>query len=67
MQGETAASHDVTSNVERSKHLDNPQEAKIYDAEVSSQLQLAYQSQSALQVTAACIKKTWPCSLAGAI
>lgn len=34
MQGETAAPHDVTSNVERSKHLHDPQEAKVYDAEV---------------------------------
>ncbi|WIA15333.1 hypothetical protein OEZ85_001998 [Tetradesmus obliquus] len=32
--GETAAPHDVTSNVERSKHLADPQQAKIYDAEV---------------------------------
>lgn len=34
LQGETAAPHDVTSNVERSKHLADPQQAKIYDAEV---------------------------------
>jgi hypothetical protein len=34
LQGETAAPHDVTSNVERSKHLEDPQQAKIYDAEV---------------------------------
>lgn len=34
-QGETAASHDVTCNIERSKHLDDPQQAKIYKAEVS--------------------------------
>jgi hypothetical protein len=33
-QGETAAAHDVTSNIERSKHLDNDQQAKIYKAEV---------------------------------
>jgi hypothetical protein len=33
-QGETSASHDVTSNIERSKHLDNDQQAKIYKAEV---------------------------------
>ncbi|KAF6251276.1 hypothetical protein COO60DRAFT_655584 [Scenedesmus sp. NREL 46B-D3] len=32
--GETAAAHDVTSNVERSKHLEQPQQAKVYDAEV---------------------------------
>jgi len=35
VQGETAASHDVTSNVERSKHLDDELQAKIYKAEVS--------------------------------
>lgn len=35
-QGETSASHDVTSNVERSKHLDQGQEKKLYDAEVSA-------------------------------
>lgn len=34
MQGETAASYDVTSNIERSKHLDDDQQAKIYKAEV---------------------------------
>jgi hypothetical protein len=33
-QGETAASWDVTSNIERSKHLDDEQQAKIYKAEV---------------------------------
>ncbi|KAF8056443.1 Napepld [Scenedesmus sp. PABB004] len=32
-QGETAAPWDVTSNVERSKHLDDPAQAKIYEAE----------------------------------
>eukprot|EP00879_Flechtneria_rotunda_P000049 GHRR01000079.1.p1 GENE.GHRR01000079.1~~GHRR01000079.1.p1 ORF type:complete len:1291 (+),score=611.78 GHRR01000079.1:263-4135(+) len=31
--GETHAAHDVTSNVERSKHLADPKEAKVYDAE----------------------------------
>eukprot|EP00775_Hariotina_reticulata_P002826 gene2826-3119_t len=32
--GETAAAHDVTSNIERSKQLGDPQQAKIYNAEV---------------------------------
>lgn len=39
VQGETAASHDVTSNVERSKHLDDEQQAKIYKAEVSEDIE----------------------------
>jgi hypothetical protein len=34
LQGETAAPHDVTSNIDRSRHLDDPQQAKIYNAEV---------------------------------
>lgn len=37
-QGETSAPHDVTSNIERSKHLDDAQQAKIYKAEVGLSL-----------------------------
>jgi hypothetical protein len=40
-QGETSAAHDVTSNIERSKHLDDEQQAKIYQAEVSTEQEIS--------------------------
>jgi hypothetical protein len=35
LQGETTAPQDITSNIERSRHLDDPQQEKIYKAEVA--------------------------------